>query len=65
VHGVLSGKAIPRIEASPLQSLLVTDSLPLPPEKRIEKIQVLSVARLFADAIRAIHDGSSISRLFR
>ena len=65
VHGVLSGKAIPRLEASPLKSLVVTDSLPLPPEKRIDKLQVRSVARLFADAIRAIHDGSSISRLFR
>ena len=38
---------------------------PLPPQKRIDKIRVQSVARLFADAIRAIHDGSSISRLFR
>ena len=44
---------------------MVTDTLPLPPEKRIEKIQVLSVARLFADAIRSIHDGTSVSRLFR
>ncbi len=65
VHGVLSGKAIERIESSPLRSLVVTDTIPLPPEKRIDKIQTLSVAKLFADAIKAIHTGSSVSRLFR
>jgi ribose-phosphate pyrophosphokinase len=44
---------------------VVTDSIPLPPRKRIPRLQVVSVARLFADAIQAIHDGSSVSRLFR
>jgi ribose-phosphate pyrophosphokinase len=62
---VLSGRAIERIEASPLRQLVVTDTIPLPMHKRIAKIQVKSVARLFADAIQAIHDGSSVSRLFR
>jgi ribose-phosphate pyrophosphokinase len=65
VHAVLSGRAIERIEASPLRQLVVTDTLPLPPAKRIERIHVQSVARLFAEAIQAIHDGSSVSRLFR
>jgi ribose-phosphate pyrophosphokinase len=65
VHPVLSGRAIERIEASPLRQLVVTDTIPLPPRKRIDKIRIQSVARLFADAIRAIHDGSSVSRLFR
>jgi ribose-phosphate pyrophosphokinase len=65
VHPVLSGKAVDRLDASPLRSLVVTDTLPMAPEKRIAKIEVLSVAKLFAEAIRAIHDGSSISRLFR
>lgn len=65
VHPVLSGKAVQRIEASPLTSLVVTDTVPIPPAKRISKIEVRSVAPLFADAIRAIHDGSSVSRLFR
>src|SRR5437867_702606 len=65
VHAVLSGKAVERIEASPIRQLVVTDTIPLPAAKRIAKIQVRSVARLFADAIRAIHDGSSVSRLFR
>ena len=65
IHPVLSGKAVDRLASSPIRSLVVTDTLPLPPEKRIEKIQILSVARLFADAIRSIHDGTSVSRLFR
>src|SRR5499426_1307628 len=65
VHAVLSGRAVERIEASPLRQLVVTDTVPLTPAKRIERIHVQSVARLFADAIQAIHDGSSVSRLFR
>lgn len=65
IHPVLSGNAVQRIEASPLDALLTTDTLPMAPEKRIDKIEVQSVAALFAEAIRAIHDGSSVSRLFR
>jgi len=65
VHPVLSGRAIERIEASPIRQLVVTDTIPLSLRKRIPKIHVTSVARLFADAIHAIHDGSSVSRLFR
>ncbi|MCP3982873.1 MAG: ribose-phosphate pyrophosphokinase [bacterium] len=65
VHPVLSGKAVERIEASPLTSLVVTDSIPIPPEKRSDKIEVRSVAPLLANAIRAIHTGSSVSTLFR
>ena len=64
-HAVLSGKAVERIDASPLRQLLVTDTIPLTERKRSAKIQVKSVAPLFAEAIRAIHDGSSVSRLFR
>ena len=65
VHPVLSGKAVERIDASALRQLVVTDTLPLTERKRSAKIQVKSVAPLFAEAIRAIHDGSSVSRLFR
>ncbi len=64
VHPVLSGQAIQRIEASPLRSLVVTDSIPLNPDKQIDMIEVCSVSELFANAIRAIHNGSSISELF-
>jgi ribose-phosphate pyrophosphokinase len=65
VHPVLSGKAVERIDASPLRQLVVTDTVPLTERKRSDKIQVKSVAPLFAEAMRAIHDGSSVSRLFR
>lgn len=65
VHPVLSGAATSKIAHSPLTSIVVTDTLPLSPEKRIDKLEVCSVSQLFADAILAIHDGSSISSLFR
>ena len=62
---LLSGKAVERIDESPIRQLVVTDTLPLDAAKHSHKIQVSSVARLFADAIHAIHDGSSVARLFR
>ncbi len=62
---VCSRSAIERISSSPLKSLVVTDTVPVTPDKRIDKISVLSVAELFAKAIWAIHDGQSVSRLFR
>lgn len=65
VHPVLSGHACERIEASPLRQLVITDTIPLTPKKKGPKMHAVSVAPLFAEAIRAIHDGSSVSRLFR
>jgi ribose-phosphate pyrophosphokinase len=65
VHGVLSGPAIARIEQSPIEKLIVTNTTPLGPEKsRCPKVVVLSVARLLAQAIRSIHEESSVSSLF-
>ena len=64
-HGVLSGKAIERICSSRLKSLVVTDTIPIPQEKRIPQIHVLSVAPLLADAILRIHQDDSVSDLFR
>jgi ribose-phosphate pyrophosphokinase len=64
VHPVLSGPAIGRIAGSELEELVVTNSIPLPPEKQIPKIQVLSVAPLLAEAIRRIHGEESVSSLF-
>ncbi len=64
VHPVLSGRAIERLQASALQQLLVTDTIPMPPEKRSPKIEVLSMAPLLATAITHIHDGRSVSELF-
>ncbi|MFN8341067.1 MAG: ribose-phosphate pyrophosphokinase [Cyclobacteriaceae bacterium] len=61
-HPVLSGKAYENIEASALEELVVTDTIPL--KKETPKIKVLSVSNLFAKAIRKIHDHESISSLF-
>ena len=59
------GPAIARIKESPdLEELVVTNSIPLPPEKLLPKITVLSVAPLLAEAIRRIHDEESVSTLF-
>ncbi len=64
-HAVLSSPAIERIEASPLKRVFVTDTIPLPPEAAAcDKIEVLSVAGLFGEAIRSIYEETSISRLF-
>ncbi|MBI3312434.1 MAG: ribose-phosphate pyrophosphokinase [Candidatus Omnitrophica bacterium] len=63
-HAVLSGPARERLAASPLKELVVTDSIPIPPERKLSKIKVLSVAPLFAEAIRCIHEETSISTLF-
>ena len=65
VHGVLSGPAIDRIERSPIDRLLVTNTIPLTENKaRCEKIKVLSVARLLGQAIKSIHEETSVSSLF-
>ncbi len=65
VHGVLSGPAIARIEASPIDKLIVTNTIPLNGDKAAcGKIVVLSVARLLAQAIRSIHEETSVSKLF-
>ncbi len=65
VHPVLVGNAIERIANSKLKELVVTNSLPVPPEKKLDRITVLSVANLFSEAIRRIHNGESVSALFR
>jgi len=65
VHGVLSGPAIERIEKSPLEQLIVTNSIPLRGDaQQCKKIVVLSVARLLGQAIRNIHEETSVSSLF-
>jgi ribose-phosphate pyrophosphokinase len=64
VHGVLSGPAIARIKESVLEEVIITNSIPLTPERQLSKIRVLSVAPLLAEAIRRIHDEESVSTLF-
>src|SRR4051812_14683643 len=65
VHGVLSAQAIARIEKSPIEKLLVTNTIPLSPAGvACSKIVVLSVARLLGQAIKSIHEETSVSSLF-
>lgn len=63
-HPVLSGPAIERLEAAPIREMVVSNTIPLPPEKQISKIKVLSVASLLGEAILRIHEDESISTLF-
>ena len=64
-HPVLSGKAVERVSESNIEELIVSDSIPLSPEKKNRsKIKVLSVASLLGKAIRSVHDEASVSSLF-
>jgi ribose-phosphate pyrophosphokinase len=63
-HGVLTKDAAPRIMASSINQVVITNTVPLAPEKRCEKIVQLSVAPLFGEAIRRIHTGESVSMIF-
>ena len=64
-HGVLSGSAIEHLKNAPIREIVITDSIPLPEEKRLPNLTVLSVAELFAGAISRIHDGRSVTELFQ
>lgn len=63
-HSILSGDAIKRIKESSITEFVVMDTIPLPEEKKIESIKVLSVANLLGNAIKRIHNEESISILF-
>lgn len=67
-HGVLSGDAVDKIDASPLTEVILTDSIPIlrrDAVKRSSKITVLSVAPLIGEALRRIHNEESVSSLYR
>ena len=64
-HGVLSGSAIAKLRDAPIDQLAITDSIPLPVEKQLPCIKVISVAALVANAIHRIHGNESISELFK
>ncbi len=65
VHPVLADPAIDRLKKSALKELVVTDTIPIPPAKRISKIKVLSVAKLLGETIKRIHLDQSVSSLFK
>ncbi len=64
-HGVLSGPAIERIQNSEIKELIVTNTIPIPKEKQIDKIKILSIAPLFAETIKRIHNEEPLGELFR
>jgi ribose-phosphate pyrophosphokinase len=63
-HGVLSDPALERLDKSPLSRVVLTNTLPIPDDRRIEKLHVLSVAKLIADAIDAVFEDTSVSEIF-
>jgi ribose-phosphate pyrophosphokinase len=63
-HAVLSGPATQRLQESPISKVIVTNTLPIPPEKWFEKLAVVSVGSIIADAVRAVFADESVSELF-
>ena len=63
-HGVLSGDAPEKLVASTIKKVIITDTIPLPEERRNGKIEVITVSNLIADAIMRIHDDRSVSEIF-
>lgn len=64
-HGLFTGKAIERLAATPgIEEIVTTNTVPVPPEKRLPNMRVLSIAQLLSEAIRRTHNGESISALF-
>jgi len=63
-HGVLSGPAVDRLKNSAISRVVITNTLPLPPEKQFDKVEVLSVAKIIADAVDAVFEDTSVSEIF-
>ena len=64
-HPVLSGPAFERLAVSPIREVVVTDTIPVPPEKILDKMTVLSIAPLLGESIQRIHTGTSVSVTYR
>ena len=64
VHAVLCGDAPRKLQESPYKQIVVTNTIPIEGARKIPKIKVLSVAQLFGEAIKRIHEGKSLSELF-
>ena len=63
-HGVFSGPAIDRLKNSCIEKIVITNTLPLPPERQLDKIEVLSIANVIADTIDAVFEDTSVSDIF-
>ena len=64
-HGVLSADAVKRIEKSPIKELVITDTIPLTEEKKIDKIKVVSMVPLFAETIRRLNESRPIGEILK
>ena len=63
-HAVLSGPAVERLSKSVITKVVLTNTLPIPPDKMFDKVEVLSIAPLIADALNAVFDDTSVSEIF-
>ena len=64
-HPVLSGKAIDRLEQSPIEKVIVSDTILMPENKLFDKLEIISIAEIFAETIKRINSGESVSSLFK
>jgi len=64
-HGLFSSNAVEKIQSSPIEEIVVTDTIPQAARKGVKKLSVLSVAELFGEAIIRIHEEKTISQLFK
>ena len=63
-HGVLSGPAIERLKTANIKRIILTDTISIPPEKRLDQMKIVSVANIFGEAVNRVHNGESVSALF-
>jgi ribose-phosphate pyrophosphokinase len=63
-HGILADPAVDRLKNAPIARLVVTNTVPIPTEKQMDKLEVLSVAKIFADALDAVFEDLSVSEIF-
>ena len=63
-HALLSGSAIERIKESAIKKLIVTDTVSIPENKKLDNMEIVSVAQVFGEAIRRVYEGESVSALF-
>jgi ribose-phosphate pyrophosphokinase len=63
-HGLFSGKAVQMLEEAPIKEVVVTNTVPIPEDKRIEKMTILSIAPIIASALRAVFEDTSVSEIF-
>jgi ribose-phosphate pyrophosphokinase len=63
-HGLLSGPAVDRLKNGPVREVVITNTVPVPDEKRFDALRVLSIAPLLAEAMDAVFEDGSVSELF-